>query len=303
MAEIIDVSFSCDKYAASLRAAGVKTVIRYYTRDSPSNSPKRLAHPEALALAAAGLKLCIVYEGLRGNQIANFDQATGLKDATHARTYAHHVIGQPGGSGIYFAVDTDASAGAIRDNVVPYFQGVAQAFSDQTGEPSYAIGVYGSGAVCQALLDAGLATLAWLAQSTGWADYRSFLGSSRWTMLQKMDALVAGVACDPNVARDGVDIGDFVLGTPKTLTAPVRMVNARSGLRLRAGPGVEFDVVSLLPYGTLVFPLRGIGAWTQVDLQGDAVADGYVSTGFLADVSGISPALANARDVASRPPV
>jgi hypothetical protein len=52
-------------------------------------------------------------------------------------------------------------------------------------------------------------------------------------------------------------------------------------LRLRSGPGTEFDVISLLPHGTRVRPLKIAGAWTLVDLAGDSTADGYLFSDFL----------------------
>src|SRR5437899_6207803 len=119
MAEIIDVSFTCNQFASALRLAGVKTVIRYYTRDSAADSPKRLGPSEATALAAAGLRLAIVYEGRRGNQIDYFDNSTGVMDGAYARSYAHHTISQPGGTAIYFGIDTDASPTDIRNRVIP----------------------------------------------------------------------------------------------------------------------------------------------------------------------------------------
>jgi len=292
MPEIVDVSFACDRYAKDLKRAGVRTVIRYYTRDSPPNSAKRLGQAEARALASAGLRLCIVYEGRHGDQIENFDGPTGFKDGIYARIYAHHTINQPEGSAIYFGVDTDASKAEIRDRIIPYFKGVAEAFSGSKGEPSYTIGVYGSGAVCQALLDAGLVKLTWLAQSTGWTNYKTFLESGRWTMLQKMSATVGGIDCDPDIAGDGKDVGDFALDMPAKTSiplAPARMVNARSGLHLRSGPGVEFDTLRLLPYGTSVYPLTTSGSWMLVDLQGDGAADGYVSAGFLSGTNELVP--------------
>ena len=110
---------------------------------------------------------------------------------------------------------------------------------------------------------------------------------------------MAGVDCDPIMAREGVDPGDFVLagGVPSAPSVPVadliKKVNARSGLRLRTGAGVEFDVDRVLPYGSVVHVLRTQGAWALVDLQGDGIADGYLNAGFLADAES-APALAPA---------
>lgn len=290
MSRIIDVSYPCEKYAAALRRAGVETVIRYYTRDSVPSAAKRLHRSEALALTSAGLRIGIVYEGRRGNDITYFDNDVGLKDGAFARMYAQHTIEQPAGTAIYFGVDTDADPRRGKDEinkrVIPYFRGVAQALAEDNGESRYVLGVYGSGAVCQALLDAGLVQLTWLAQSTGWTGYKQFLNSGRWTLLQALDTTIAGVRCDPNTAAPGIGIGDFDLQAAfgaSLSAAPGKYVNARDGLRLRDGPGTDFGVRTLLAYGTLVHPLSTTGTWTSVDLQGDGASDGYVSTGFLSD--------------------
>ncbi|WP_019675235.1 M15 family metallopeptidase [Arsukibacterium perlucidum] len=58
-------------------------------------------------------------------------------------------------------------------------------------------------------------------------------------------------------------------------------VSARDGLRLRAGPGTGFDIKTTLVSGQLVNVLGNSGDWSQVDLQGDGLADGYCHTGFL----------------------
>ena len=56
---------------------------------------------------------------------------------------------------------------------------------------------------------------------------------------------------------------------------------ARNGLRLRGGPGTDFPIIKSLPFGTLVFVLRREGDWSQVDLEGDNAADGFVLSSFL----------------------
>ena len=114
---------------------------------------------------------------------------------------AHGEIEQPAGSAVYFAVDFDASAAEIRSAIIPYFRGVARAFADDNGLPVYRVGVYGSGAVCAAVLDAGLAELAWLSCSTGWSGYRAFLASGRWTLKQHLPAMIAGLDADANDAN------------------------------------------------------------------------------------------------------
>ena len=60
---------------------------------------------------------------------------------------------------------------------------------------------------------------------------------------------------------------------------------ARSGLKLRGGPGTEFGSERTLPLGTELDVLDAdfdAVAWVRVDLQGDGLVDGYVFAAFLA---------------------
>jgi predicted chitinase len=58
-------------------------------------------------------------------------------------------------------------------------------------------------------------------------------------------------------------------------------VTARSGLKLRSGPGIGFDPIRTLPHGTQVFVLSTSGGWAQVGLERDGQADGFMSAEFL----------------------
>jgi len=290
MPDIIDVSASCGSHAGFFAGAGVKTVIRYYSRDTGRPS-KRLSRQEARRFTSAGLRVGAVHEARRGDLIESFTKELGNLDGAHAQGYGASEIGQPAGSAIYFAVDLDASAAQIRDAVLPYFQGIADAFGAAVeGQPRYKVGVYGSGAACAAVLDAGLAELAWLAQSRGWAGFKAFQDSKRWSMRQLMQIRIDEVDCDPDEANpERSEIGDFFLETPsehETIIsgAPLAVI-ARDGLRLRSGPGTEFNVLRLIPNGTKVHPIKAVGDWTMVDLVGDLAADGFVNTHFLGPIA------------------
>ena len=72
--------------------------------------------------------------------------------------------------------------------VVKYFERVAAVFkaTADAGGPSYKVGIYGSGLVCEALLKRpDLVKDCWLAQSVGWPNYDSFRKNGNWTLLQK----------------------------------------------------------------------------------------------------------------------
>ena len=211
MTKIIDTNRDTTKYLNALRAAGVETVIRYYAR---SMSSKVIRRAEAQAIAKAGLRLGIVYEGA-GDRLSAFSPDMGYRDAVFSRSHGGREIEQPAGSAVYFAVDFDASAAEIRRAILPYFGGVARAFAERSDLPVYRVGVYGSGTVCAAVLDAGLAEFAWLSCSTGWSGYRSFLASGRWTLRQHLPSSIAGLDADANDAKmPTADIGDFTPGVP-----------------------------------------------------------------------------------------
>ena len=284
MADIIDASAPCGSMAGFLKGQGIKTVFRYYSRDTIHNE-KRLSGAEAQALAAAGLRIGVVHEARRGDDVSAFSRDLGSQDSVYASNYAATVVGQAAGSAIYFAVDFDATPDQIQNVILPYFRGVGDGMSS-AGPPAHKVGVYGSDATCKAVLDANLAEFAWLAQSTGWAGFDQFLQSGKWTMRQHAQTTVGGLQCDPSErAPDVQDIGDFAL---PQLVAEVgarfrqmMSVIARDGLRLRAGPGTEFDVLRTLPLGTSVRALRIAGDWTLVDLEHDGAADGFVLSAFL----------------------
>jgi hypothetical protein len=64
-------------------------------------------------------------------------------------------------------------------------------------------------------------------------------------------------------------------------------VIARSGLKLRGGPGTNFDSETMLPAGTElnVVQVSSVNpAWARVNLEGDDLLDGYVFAAFLAPV-------------------
>lgn len=61
-------------------------------------------------------------------------------------------------------------------------------------------------------------------------------------------------------------------------------VNARSGLRMRAGAGAEFDILAILPLNKSVFIGKEIDNWVEVDLECDGVIDGWVYKTYLVKI-------------------
>ena len=67
------------------------------------------------------------------------------------------------------------------------------------------------------------------------------------------------------------------------------VIIARSGLKLRAGPGTEFQALRTLPEGTVVQVLSREGDWSLVDLRGDGSGDGFMHSTFLRPAEGGAP--------------
>jgi len=70
----------------------------------------------------------------------------------------------------------------------------------------YTIGIYGSGAVCTAMLNAGLAEYAWLSQSMGFNGSSTF---TNWNIKQGMPLTICGLNADPDDAHG--EYGGFVV--------------------------------------------------------------------------------------------
>jgi hypothetical protein len=145
----------------AIREANLDFVIRYYR--NPTSQWPSLSASEARLLSNAGLTVVAIWEAASAH-ISYFTHLDGVNDATSAYHQAHG-IGQPVGSAIYFAVDFDARDGADTAAVTDYFRSVAAGFvAAAAGDaPAYKVGVYGSGAICAAMIGAGLAEYSWTA--------------------------------------------------------------------------------------------------------------------------------------------
>lgn len=285
MAEVIDTPWRATAHASALKAAGVRVVMRYVNhRNSRSLPEKRLTAEEARGLAALGFRLGTVFQQ-RHRSLADF--ADPARDAARAFGYAGATLRQPGGSAIWFAVDHDFCGAAELGAIRRYFEGLVRAREAAPQAARYRIGAYGSGAVLSALREAGLADLLWLAVARGWSGTRAFDAGGGWDLRQDRITRIGALDVDANTIGARRDIGDWVpVGVAAPAPAPRapdrRRVTARGGLRLRAGPGLGFDVLGVLPAGTEAGVLRETGGWAQIDLQGDGLADGFVHPAYLA---------------------
>lgn len=211
---IIDTADDCTDQIVHLKADGVTTVIRYLTTNTAS--PKLVSPSEARILAAAGIRLCLVFEtggGAPGQ--APLTAAQGQIDGTFAARYAP-TVGAPAGACIYFAADNDFSATQIDNEVLPYFGSVYQAIKAS----GFLVGAYGSGAVCTAVVGGGFADLSWLSGSTGWTGSKDYLAArpSALVLVQDVeDTKLANMDVDTDYALG--PFGDFLSFAPSPVVA------------------------------------------------------------------------------------
>lgn len=287
---IIDTPFNTESGLACLSSKGVRTVVRYYNFSNSRTFPeKAMELAEAQALGAHGMQIAVVFQQ-RQNQVADFSELKGVAAGRRAYRYANDNIGQPAGSAIYFSVDFDAKDNEIVNNVAPYFEGVKRAFVEESGgAPDYLIGAYGSGAVCTALTERGLIEFIWLAMSRDFRGTKEALTAGRFHLAQRAPAeALCGLDVDFNDANPNrPNFGAFTIEAdtephrPSTGIGERFNVIARSGLRLREGPGTQFDVIGVLHPGQIVFVVSITDGWARVDVEGDGHIDGFASAGFL----------------------
>jgi Domain of unknown function (DUF1906) len=208
MTSILDTNVDTTLHLTVLKAAGVKTVIRYLSPINPSGE-KCIKPPEAHAVAAAELRLALVCEGWGDFAHGAISAGAGERDGEFCARYAT-TVGAPDNAAVYFAVDVDANAAQIKKLVLPYFASIDAAFKALA--PNLRCGVYGSGAVCEAVMAAQLADFPWLSCSLGWSGSRAYFSSNRWVLRQHVPATIAGIDCDPDDANG--DFGDFAPFAP-----------------------------------------------------------------------------------------
>lgn len=212
--KIIDTPWNTIAKISCLRNEAIETVVRYYGHNSVRYPEKVLQKDEALALSNAGFKLMVIFQ-TTNDHASYFSYDKGRYDGLRAYHWAKDQIGQPVGSGIYFAVDYDATNEQIHNNIIPYFRGVQEIFIKSTGSESvYQVGAYGSGSVVNELKTHNLCKYRWLSESIGFNGSREALDNGSYELYQKFT--LNGKICNLDVDFDvqnpaGNDMGVFSL--------------------------------------------------------------------------------------------
>jgi hypothetical protein len=120
-------------------------------------------------LRSVGLKIFSIWEKGHPTSVDYFTAAQGKADGEAAAAYAK-TIGQPAGTQIYACVDYDANWDSEGHAITAYFE----AFHTAVKSHGFLSSVYGSGTVCEKLVNLGFAHFGYLAQSTGFSGYQSY---------------------------------------------------------------------------------------------------------------------------------
>ena len=196
----IDLPTDASDVLMELQQSRVDFVARYY-REPESRWPA-LSASEARRLSSLGLKIVAVWES-HSRDPAHFSYSSGYDDALMAYQQAR-AIGQPAGSAIYFAVDFNARGQSL-DGVDDYFRGIAAGLAAASGGgATYAVGVYGSGVVCDTIKRARLARYSWLSGSFAWEGSTSY---DDWDIMQGGPSPDLSFSQDSDTAR--ADYGAF----------------------------------------------------------------------------------------------
>ena len=213
-----DTPLDMGRHAPALRRRGYDFVMRCYSRDPGRN----LGLHEARRLSDAGLKIGALWVHGATHE-AYFTRQQGLLDGADALRLAR-AAGQPAGSAIYVAVGHDATAEEVNGPIAAYFTGIRATLSGPAG---YRVGVHGSGRCCAAMIDRGLATLAWLSQARGFAGTQSYAFAMRYDLLQWMATRIELAAetfdITPDIGNPGRDSGLFQMAAyaPATPALPL----------------------------------------------------------------------------------
>lgn len=185
---VIDCAQDYSLQALKLKSLGASGVMRYFNPlSNGKDSGKSLTAAEAHRWAGYGMPIGIVVEGYGLANGTGVDDPSGTRDAREVLAWLPTVGLTPSPLlVVYFAVDTDATTAQINDNEVAYFNAIGSVFNAQPLASRPQIGVYGSGATCLAMVGTKRAAKAWVAGSTGWTGYASYVAANGWTLLQKI---------------------------------------------------------------------------------------------------------------------
>ncbi len=196
---VVDTNSICTDKIVTLQQHSVTAVGRYYTTYHPGY---QLLRQEAIAITGAGINLFVVFENC-ANPVLDADHGTSDAKLALAQAVA---LGQPQSSAIYFAAEglPDGYHQSDVQNAKNYFSAIGQVLGQH-----YAVGVYSSGLICEALRKANLCKYFWLSASTAFDGSADFYANGQWNIAQKIpvDQNWDGLSIDIDETK--TDFGSF----------------------------------------------------------------------------------------------
>jgi peptidoglycan hydrolase-like protein with peptidoglycan-binding domain len=193
--------------AATVKAAGYKTVGRYLANVPGSTKNKKIQPGEIDIIFGNGLTLFPIYQA-NGRVVTDFTYTQGFSHALEAHAAARGYGFEPGTT-LYFAVDYDATQDEIESNIVAYFHGVEAGLRSRG--KVYAHGVYGSRNLCSEVSSQTYARFSFVSgMSTGFSGNMGFPLPGNWSFNQiqtlKLGTGTGAIEIDKNV-QSGRDPG------------------------------------------------------------------------------------------------
>jgi len=201
----VDLSVPVNQaFLTTMRDVGVRTIIRYYDHEDETIPGKTLRRAERDLIVGNGFDILVVFQHWN-QRLKSFTPQRGKADAERSLVLALENRQTPD-SAIYVGVDGHWGSPSELEAIKAYFA-AAKARLKYT---PFRIAAYGSGLVCNELLNAGLAEMCWLSNAKSWPGYRDFIKSGRWTLVQRLSQNCGGRNVDFNLGN-GVDrdIGQF----------------------------------------------------------------------------------------------
>lgn len=190
-----DTRFVVDEgFLARLKSDGYQIVGRYLTdneEDEAGGSPRwrKIVPGELERIIAGGLKYFPIFQEW-ATKPAHFTFDRGAHYAERATSRASELGVPP--TVIYFAVDYDALDEEVDSLIIPFFKGI-----NSTLGGGYGAGIYASRNICRRIIDAGLASSAFVSDmSTGFSGNLGFTIPPAWNYDQFTEISGYGGAWD-----------------------------------------------------------------------------------------------------------
>lgn len=224
--------------AQTLYNNGYRIVGRYLT----GGDFKQIRPGEIQTILNAGLSIFPIYQS-SGNTVSYFNYNQGKKDALQAILSAKK-YGFKTNTIIYFAVDFDAMDHQVTNNIIPYFNGINNQFSNMNSD--YRIGIYGARNICSRVALKGYSCSSFVADmSTGFSGNLGYSLPNDWNFDQILEYSIGSgdgnIAIDKDICRGNYK-GESSVSTPTNI---IEIANNLNGLGSMFGvtyTGVDLEI-------------------------------------------------------------